>query len=71
MEAIEFTTKVKQGKIIEIPNKYLENISGEFRVIILLEKKSKPKKAGKKEFKALKIKTKGLKFNREEIYENE
>ncbi len=69
MEAIEFMAKVKQGKSIEIPKEYLADITGEFRVILLINKKEIKEKPRKKKFEALKVKTKGLKFNREEIYD--
>jgi len=65
--AIEFITK-KNGKIIEIPEEYINQISGEFRVILLLDEK--PKKANRKrKFKALSVDTKNFKFNRDEIYD--
>lgn len=83
MKAIEFTTKAKNG-VIEIPKEYLTTLNDEFRVIILVEpqivvskKKRKlsslnlePKKkvARKREFRAFKVKTKGFKFNRDDIY---
>lgn len=69
MEAIEFMAKAKEGKTIEIPKEYLSEIWGEFRIILLLQKKTEPKTSSKRKFQALKIKTKGLKFNREDIYD--
>lgn len=69
MEAIEFVTHAKRGKMIEIPEEYKNNVSGEIRVIILISKKNEPEKKPKKEFKALNLKTKGFKFNRQEIYD--
>lgn len=39
MEAIEFIVEKQHGKTIEIPEQYLDAISGTFRVIILLERK--------------------------------
>lgn len=71
MQAIEFITKKKQGKMIEIPEEYLEKVSGQFRVILLLEiPKEAPTVKKKKVFKALKIKTKGFKFNRDDAYDD-
>ncbi len=70
MEAIEFMAQAKEGKIIEIPKEYLNEISGEFRVIILLQKKES-KKSSERKFQALNIDTKSLKFNREDIYDDE
>lgn len=69
MKTIEFTTKKKQGGIIEIPQKYAKEVSGEFRVILILKAKPEKKVVRKREFKAFKVKTKGLKFNRNEIYD--
>ncbi|MFQ6016068.1 MAG: hypothetical protein ACE5NP_11580 [Anaerolineae bacterium] len=40
MYAIEFQTTVKNG-IIEIPRKYLKNITNRVRVILLVEETSK------------------------------
>ena len=74
MKAIEFFTTAKDGKSIEIPKKYTKQISGEIRVIILLNNKTAsktPKPSTKKAFNALKLKTKGFKFNREDIYNDE
>jgi hypothetical protein len=66
MKAIEFTTTAKDG-IIEIPKKYHAELHDEFRVIILQENSSVKKLPGKKHvLSAVKIKTKGFKFNREE-----
>ena len=67
MKAIEFTAKAEDG-IIKIPKKYQKELQTKFRVIILHEApaiKTSPKKNGK-QLTALQIKTKGLKFTREE-----
>ncbi len=69
MKAIEFITKKKRGDVIEIPKEYADEISGEFRVILILKAKPKKKAVQKREFKAFKVKTKGFKFNRNEIYD--
>jgi hypothetical protein len=66
--AIEFITKKKKGEIIEIPKEYADEVSGEFRVILILNAKPKKKAARKRVFKALKLDTKAFKFNRDEIY---
>ena len=72
MEAIEFITKTEDG-IIKIPKKYLNNVLGEVHVIILIdtEKIKKQKIVKKKDLNltSLKVKTKGLKFNRNEANE--
>lgn len=41
----------------------------EFRVILILKPETEKKAVGKREFKAFRIKTKGLKFDRNEIYD--
>ncbi len=65
MRAIEFTTKVEDGTI-KIPKKYLDNLQNELRVIILIDESPKAKPQRKRKFTAVKIKTKGLKFDRDE-----
>lgn len=69
MKAIEFITKQKNGTI-EIPKKYLNSLKkDQFRVIILINAEQEAQKTteGKKPlFKALQIKTKGFKFDRED-----
>ena len=66
--AVEFVTKKKQGKMIEIPAEYVDDVKGEFRVILILNAVTKPKVSKKREFKAFKVKTKGFKFNRDDAY---
>jgi len=71
MQAIEFKSKEQDG-FIKIPKKYLNEISGSLRVIILVpeHKNRRGQGAAKKpKFSALRIKTKGLKFNRDELHE--
>ena len=69
MKAIEFITTKKQGRMIEIPKKYADEVLGEFRVILILKSEPEKKVVRKREFKAFRAKTKGLKFNRDEIYD--
>lgn len=69
MKAIEFVTTTKPGNMIQIPQEYCSDISGQFRVILLFENKEEVKRKPKKTFNALRIKTKDFKFNREEIYD--
>ncbi len=57
MEAIEFIVEKQHGKTIEIPEQYLGVISGTFRVIILLDTTTESP-VRKREFKAVKLKTK-------------
>lgn len=71
MQAIEFIAKAQKG-IIKIPKEYQEQLQAQFRVIILqevpsLEKEKKSRK--KRTLSAVKIKTKGFKFSREEANE--
>ena len=68
MKAIEFTTKPKDG-IIEIPKKYIKKMSKEIGVIILISSDQADQKQENSErplFTSLKIKTKGLEFDRDE-----
>lgn len=67
--AVEFVTKKKQGKMIEIPPEFADKVQGEFRVILILSPKAKPKIVKKREFKAFKVKTKGFKFDRNDAYD--
>ncbi|MBI2775216.1 hypothetical protein HYX58_04395 [Candidatus Dependentiae bacterium] len=67
MQAIEFVTKAKDG-VIKIPKEYIKTLHDEFRVIILVEPHvTVPKK--KKKLTSLKVKTKGLVFDRDEANE--
>jgi hypothetical protein len=43
MRAVEFTTKKKQGGMIQIPEEYISEVSGEFRVIIIINAEPKKK----------------------------
>ena len=67
MEAIEFTSAAKDG-VIEIPKKYQAQLQDKFRVIILQEAPVAEKKTLRKKrtFSPIQMKTKGLKFNRDE-----
>ncbi|MFA6065684.1 MAG: hypothetical protein WC707_00710 [Candidatus Babeliaceae bacterium] len=67
MKAIEFTTKAKNG-VIEIPKEYLTTLHNEFRVIILVGPEVVVDKKRKK-LSSIKIKTKGLVFDRDEANE--
>jgi hypothetical protein len=68
MQAIEFIAKAQKGSI-KVPKEYHEQLQGQFRVIILQEQEAiVPKKSTSKKrtLNAVKIKTKGFKFNRDE-----
>ena len=68
MQAYEFNTVVRDG-IIHIPNQFsAENLS-QVRVILLSNGEKKIYRSGKNEFNAMRLKTKGFIFNREEVYE--
>lgn len=68
MHAIEFVTDTQDG-VIQIPKKYLKGLKKHVRVIILIEEEKKTKTFPKKGLTSLKIKTKGLSFNRDEANE--
>jgi hypothetical protein len=62
MKAIEFIAEAPDG-IIKIPKKYWKKLEQTVRVIILVEDQapeSKQKKTGKRQLKAMSVKTKGL-----------
>ena len=67
MQAIEFVTKAKDG-VIQIPKEYLIDLKNEFRVIILVEPQVASSKK-KRKLSSLKVKTKGLVFDRDEANE--
>ena len=68
MQAIEFIAEAEDGTI-KIPKKHLKNLNKEFRVIILIDGVPKESKTKKKHLNALKIKTKGFSFSRDEANE--
>lgn len=70
MRTIAFITTAKKDTI-EIPKKYQGQFHGEIRVIILQETAPEEVKspAKKRKLTAVKIKTKGLIFNRDEANE--
>jgi|WetSurMetagenome_2_1015567.scaffolds.fasta_scaffold672066_1 hypothetical protein len=71
MKAIEFSGNVRDG-IVKIPRKFLSNLSDESVRIIILVKEQEPSKKKlplKKRFKAVKLDTRGFKFNRTEANE--
>lgn len=62
-KAIEFITTPENGTI-KIPTQYIQDLTSEIRVIILINP-DEPKRAVKK-FDAISISTKDLKFDRDE-----
>jgi len=69
LKAIEFSGNIETNGTIKVPKKFLSNLkNGSLRVIILVEEKDKLKKKVpfKERFKAVKLDTKGFKFDRNE-----
>jgi hypothetical protein len=67
MKVIEFRAKAYKG-VIEIPEEFRNELDREVRVILLFEEAEK-EYSGKPRFTAVKIKTKGFNFNREDANE--
>jgi hypothetical protein len=67
--AIEFVATKKNNRLIEIPEEFIDEISGQFRVILLLDKTTQTPKSPKKELTALKVALNGYKFNRDDAYD--
>ncbi len=67
--AIEFIATKKNNRLIEIPEEFIDEISGQFRVILLLDKSTKISKPSQKKLTALKVPMNGYKFNRDDAYE--
>ncbi|GHT05507.1 hypothetical protein FACS189440_08770 [Bacteroidia bacterium] len=67
MQAYEFNTVIRRG-IIHIPEQYRNEKLSSVRVI-LLSNTSEPSAVNRKKFTAMKLKTKGFKFDREEANE--
>ena len=63
MLAYEFNSIVEDRGIIRIPEQYLQNISSSVKVIILVNVETQNN--NKKHFTAMRIKTKGFKFDRD------
>jgi hypothetical protein len=63
MQAYEFSSVIEDDGIIHIPSQYLQNISSPVKVILLANNEDQNKK--KKIFSAIKLKTKGFKFDRD------
>jgi hypothetical protein len=63
MQAYEFNSVVESEGVIRIPKQYLVNISSPVRIILLTNEGASQHKS--KHFSAMKLKTKGFKFDRE------
>jgi len=68
MQAFEFSTVVHNG-IINIPKQFSEENLSRVRVIILADTVKKVSESHKNKFTAMRLKTKGFIFNREETHE--
>jgi hypothetical protein len=67
MQAYEFDSIVESEGIIHIPKQYLEKISSPVKIILLTKENILHNK--NKQFSAMKLKTKGFKFDRESANE--
>ena len=63
MQAYEFSSIIGNEGVIHIPKQYLEQISSPVKIILLTNEKALQNK--NKHFSAIKLKTKGFKFDRE------
>ena len=63
MQAYEFNSVVESAGVIHIPKQYLANISSPVKIILLTNEETLKNKT--KHFSAMKLKTKGFKFDRE------
>ena len=71
MLAYEFDTVVEDEGVIHIPREYLEKVASTVKVILLSNEESMWDKDGKKHFSAMKLKTRGFKFDREAANERQ
>ena len=63
MQAYEFNSVIGNEGVIRIPKQYLGEISSSVKIILLANET--PPHNTNKNFSAIKLKTKGFKFNRE------
>jgi hypothetical protein len=68
MEAYEFNTIVRNG-VIRIPKQLSDKNISYVKVILLSDNESRTATPDKKKFSAMRMKTKGFTFNREEAHE--
>ena len=68
MYAYEFQADV-YGSLIEIPEQYRRKIRGNAKIIVMMESEGTDAPREELRFDALRIPTKGFKFNREEANE--
>jgi hypothetical protein len=63
MQAYEFSSVIEDDGIIHIPSQYLQNIYSPVKVILLANNETQNKT--EKIFSAIKLKTRGFKFDRD------
>jgi hypothetical protein len=63
MQTYEFSSIVNNDGVVHIPKQYLEKISSPVKIILLSEDTMQNSRS--KKFSAIKLKTKGFRFNRE------
>jgi hypothetical protein len=63
MQAYEFSSIINNDGIVHIPKQYLEKISSPVKIILLSEDVMQTNR--KKNFSAIRLKTKGFQFDRE------
>ena len=68
MQAYEFSSVVEGNGIIRIPEQYLRNISSPVKVIVFTNDEIQSS-VKRKHFSAIKIRTKGFKFDRDDANE--
>ena len=68
MQAYEFNTVVRDG-IIHIPKQFSDKQLSNVRVILLADTAKKVSEPRRNKFTAMRLKTKGFTFNREEANE--
>jgi hypothetical protein len=68
MQAYEFNTVVREG-MIHVPEQLADKKLSYVRVILLADVVKKVLEPRKNRFTAMRLKTKGFTFNREEIHE--
>jgi len=68
MQAYEFNTVVRDG-VIHIPKHFSEEKLSWVKVILLADSAKRISTPRRNKFTAMRLKTKGFTFNREEVYE--
>ncbi|MDR1215225.1 MAG: hypothetical protein LBK25_00925 [Treponema sp.] len=63
MQAYEFSSIIEDNGVIHIPIQYLQNISSPVKIILLTNGDTQNKT--EKKFSAIRLKTKGFKFDRD------